>query len=165
MRTWVRNGLLSLALLAALPAMASPPTAIRRLAQLRADLRRDKAASDWAGYLRDSRRLNTFVSDAPLSVLEVARAQIQLGDVAAAREAAERYLAMGQTHPLLKTPLFAPLGDALAAAETRNETPIAGGQMAMRLSDPGWSETPSTISGTPAGRRSMTTATSAPAPR
>ena len=138
MRTWVRHGLLSLIALAALPAVSAPaPSAKDQLATIRAELRRDKDAGDWTAYLGAARRQSALLNGSPLSVLELARAQMQLGHGDAARAEAEAFLAMGQTHPLLKTPLFASLAGLLGPALARNEIPVALGQVAIRLPDPG----------------------------
>ena len=66
MGSWVRSALLSLAALVALPAASQPaPSTVDQLKAYQADLRRDKAAGDWAAYLVDAGRLSALVNGSP----------------------------------------------------------------------------------------------------
>ena len=132
-------GLLGLLALAGAAVSAAVPasSAIGQLQQFRANLVRDKAKEDWAGYLAEARRQSAFLNGSPASELEAAVAQIHLHHTAAARANVRRVLAMGQNHPLLQAPLFAPFAKIVAAGEARNAAPISTATVALRLRDPG----------------------------
>ena len=116
---------------------APPPSAIERFGQIRAQLARDESRSDHGAYLADAIRLSAFLNGSPTSVLEMARANLALGRRAEALAQTRRFLAMGQTHPILASTAFAEIAPALAPLIARNQAPILRAGVAWRLSDAG----------------------------
>jgi hypothetical protein len=134
----LRGCLIACLALAGAGAGAAPPSpAAEQLAVIRGELAHAKAASDWPAYQRAARRQRVFLNASPLSELELARAELQLGHAHAASAAAWRFLAMGQSHPLLQSPLFAPIHPALAPGDARNGAPVSRARQALRLPDAG----------------------------
>jgi sugar lactone lactonase YvrE len=80
--------------------------AVEEFQKLQQDLVADKKRSDWNAFLADAKRLKSFLNGSPTSGLEVARAQLELGRPEAALPEIQRFLAMGQTNPILDSPAF-----------------------------------------------------------
>ena len=114
-----------------------------QLQQLQSALRQARAASDWPAYLASAEKLQTFLNAAPRSLLEVARAQLHVGDTDAALQALSQFAAMGQAADLPGlAPEFAtlPQGPALQRLQqlmTGNASPVALGSSAFVLADAG----------------------------
>ncbi len=104
---------------------------------LRQSLVLDRKRADWNAYLRHAEKLKAFLNSAPISSLEVARAQLQLGHRAQALAQTVRFLAMGQTNDILSSPPFRPLKPAIEGQLTNNQSPIAWGRLAFRFADAG----------------------------
>jgi hypothetical protein len=98
---------------------------------------RDKKERNWTAYLRDAQQLRSFLNGSPLSTLEVARAQLQLGNRAQALIETRRFLAMGQTNDLLDSTLFEPLKVLVTNQMKTNQTPISRATRAFQIADPG----------------------------
>jgi sugar lactone lactonase YvrE len=68
------------------------------------------AAGDWAANLRAAKDFKAFTHGAPNSLLEAARADVHLGDLAAAMSELQQFVRMGQANDILLTsPDFATL--------------------------------------------------------
>jgi sugar lactone lactonase YvrE len=74
--------------------------------KLQHDLVADKKRADWSAFLADAERLKAFLNGSPTSGLELARAQLELGRPDAAFPEIRRFVAMGQTNPILDSPAF-----------------------------------------------------------
>jgi hypothetical protein len=83
-----------------------PLFAVDVFQKLQQDLIGDKKRADWSTFLADAGRLESFLNGSPTSGLEVARAQLELGRPEAALPEIRRFLAMGQTNPILDSPAF-----------------------------------------------------------
>jgi sugar lactone lactonase YvrE len=68
---------------------------------LRKKLRESHAANDWRSNLASATRLKELLNEAPNSLLEVARADVRVGDTKAAVHELEQYVRMGQSTDLL----------------------------------------------------------------
>jgi hypothetical protein len=102
-----------------------PPSAIERYHALKDKLVAEKTAKDWSAFRQTAIAFNAFMNGAPASLLEIARADINLGDTAGAKPYLDAFLAMGQNHPVLDTPLFGAFKNEAAARRARNASPIA----------------------------------------
>src|SRR5580658_7226765 len=81
------NAVLALSLLGvATVAAATPPAAVTQFQQLQTALQHTHAAHDWRANLVSALQLRALLNNSPDSLLEVARARVQLGDLAGARE-------------------------------------------------------------------------------
>jgi hypothetical protein len=98
----------------------SGSSAIDRYHAFKDKLVQEKAAKDWSAFRQTAGELSVFLNGAPTSLLERARANLNLGDAKGAQPFVDAFLAMGQNHPVLDTPLFAPLKTAIAARRTQN---------------------------------------------
>jgi hypothetical protein len=123
---------LGVALLAGFATAA--PSAGVAFNDLQQSLSADKSRQDWHAYLKDALRLRRFVNGAPLSVLEVARAQLQLGRAPAALAEARAFLAMGQANDLLASPLFKPIAASFGPAIEANNAALLKSRRALELS-------------------------------
>jgi sugar lactone lactonase YvrE len=70
---------------------------------LRKKLRESHAANDWRSNLASATRLKELLNEAPNSLLEVARADVRVGDARAAVHELEQFVRMGQSTDLLAT--------------------------------------------------------------
>lgn len=102
--------------------------------KLQQDLVADKKRGDWSAFLKDAQRLKSFLNGSPTSGLEVARAQLELGQPAAALTEIRRFLAMGQTNPILDSPAFRRFRTAIDPAIQSNLAAISLAQSTMHLS-------------------------------
>jgi hypothetical protein len=117
-------------------------SALAQFQRLEAGLRESHTANDWRSNLARANELKELLNEAPDSLLEVARADVRVGDLAAAFRELEQYTRMGQSTDLLAASSdFAAL---LTNANFRriqngmkaNRSPIARGSTAFLLSDP-----------------------------
>lgn len=120
----------------------TPPSAIERFRDLRAHLQQNRKDNDWKAGLENAKALSDFLNGSPLSLMEVARAELQVGHEAEAWAEVERFLAMGQTSKLLTSPMFAGLhADAshpnIPEVMKRNQTAVGIGSTAFILRDAG----------------------------
>jgi hypothetical protein len=129
--------LLCFARAASAAAAAEPPSAVQVFQEFQQRLTAEEARADWAAYLADAQRLKSFLNESPASGLEVARAQLQLGQRAQALAEVNRFLDMGQTNDLLDSPLFRTIRTAVAARIAGNEAPISRAHQEFEFSDPG----------------------------
>ena len=120
-----------------------PPTAHQQFEDLQTKLKESRANRDWRSGLARAEDLKELLNGSPDSLLEVARAQVHVGDLKAAVDELERFVRMGQSTDLLETSAeFAPLGKEEGAANIRNgmkinRSPISLSVTAFALSDPG----------------------------
>jgi hypothetical protein len=130
-------------LCAALPWLASAanaaqnPPAVQIFQGFQQRLQAEEARADWAAYLEDAQRLKDFLNQSPVSGLEVARAQLQLGRRAPSLAEVNRFLDMGQTNELLDSPLFRTIRMAVAPRIAGNQAPISLAHRVLEFSDPG----------------------------
>ena len=113
------------------------PSAVQIFQGFQQRLQAEEARADWAGYLEDAQRLKDFLNQSPVSGLEVARAQQQLGRRAQSLAEVNRFLDMGQTNDLLDSPLFRTIRTAVAARIAGNQAPISLAHRVREFSDPG----------------------------
>jgi hypothetical protein len=111
------------------------PAAVDAFQALQQSLVHDKAQRNWAAYLEDAQRLKVFLNGSPLSGLEVARAQLQLGRAQEALRETRRFLAMGQTNGILAGALFEPLRSQIDVLERENQVSIAAANAGAELVD------------------------------
>ncbi len=125
----------AIAILGCFPAAAS--SAVAQFQTLQHSLMQDRAQKDWRAYLADAQRMRAFLNDSPLSNLEVARAELQVGDAKAAAAATGRFLAMGQVNAILSSPVFAQIRLGLEDAVKANEAAVSHARQAFAFSDRG----------------------------
>jgi len=118
---------------AALPDAASADDVFQRLQQ---NLVQAKARSDWGSFLENAQHLRAFLNGSPTSVLEVARAELELGRRQTALADVHGFLAMGQFNGILDSPLFASLKTSLETEITNNQSPVSLARTAFVLVDP-----------------------------
>lgn len=135
-----RRTLFCLILVAGLATGAAGETrgaAVDDLQSLRQALAQDKTSQKWQSYLAHAQKLETLLNASPIAHLEIARAEMKLGNVAAAQEDVAAFLAMGQTHPFLQSPLFEPLHAAIEGGFAANGRAVSAASLAFALSDAG----------------------------
>jgi hypothetical protein len=116
---------------------AEPAPAVQVFEEFQQRLQAEEARADWTAYLADAQRLKGFLNESPASGLEVARAQMQLGQRAPALAEVKRFLDMGQTNDLLDSPLFRTIRTAVAPRIAGNGAPISLAQRQLEFTDPG----------------------------
>jgi sugar lactone lactonase YvrE len=110
---------------------------------LRKKLRESHAANDWRSSLASATRLKELLNEAPNSLLEVARAEVRVGDTKAAVHELEQFVRMGQATDLLATSAdFSGLlknGDfaKIQSGMEANRSSISRGSTAFLLPDSG----------------------------
>jgi hypothetical protein len=104
-------------------------TAIEEFHSLRKTLRESHAANDWRSNLASATRLKELLNEAPNSLLEVARADVRVGDVKAAVHELEQFVRMGQS-----TDLLAASADFSALLKNGDFAKIQSGMEANRSS-------------------------------
>lgn len=117
------------------PVQAGPPNAAEQFKAHQAALSKAAADKDWQAYLAAAERFRAFLNDAPTARLEVARTHLRLGDRAAALAETQRYLGLGQTHPILSSPLFEPLAEAIKTPAATNGAPVSRARIEATLAD------------------------------
>jgi len=136
--------LLSPAMLALLAASAPQlnNTAIEQLQSIQQQLRVSHANNDWHTNLDAAIRQRDLMNGSPDSLLEVARAQVHIGDNDAAMAALEQVASMSQWEDLMAiSPDFSALArhprwTDLQHRLTTNRAPVSLATRAMLLSDP-----------------------------
>lgn len=112
-----------------------------QLQQLREALHTSHQRNDWQANLASANRQKILLNGAPHALLEIARAQVHLGNLAAALEEIRQFAAMGQAAELTAVaPDFAPLVASPAFGEIRaamaaNGQPVAIATTAVVLPD------------------------------
>ena len=112
-----------------------------QLRQLREALHTSHQRNDWQANLASANQQKALLNGAPHALLEIARAQVRLGNLAAALEVIRQFAAMGQTAELTAvSPDFAPLVASPAFGEIRammaaNGQPVALAATAVVLPD------------------------------
>ncbi len=130
-------------ILAAASTAKRTDSAKEELQSLRKALRESHAANDWRSNLASATRLKELLNEAPDSLLEVARAEVRVGDTKAAVHELEQFVRMGQSidlvatsadfSPLLKNVDFARIQSGMEA----NRSSISLGSTAFLLPDSG----------------------------
>jgi sugar lactone lactonase YvrE len=121
----------------------APPgeAASLQLQQLREALHTSHQRNDWQANLASANQQKILLNGAPHALLEVARAQVHLGNLDAALEEIRQFAAMGQAAELTAvSPDFAPLVASPAFGEIRatmaaNGQPVAIAATAVVLPD------------------------------
>jgi hypothetical protein len=136
-------------------------SAIQQLQSLEARLNKSHTANDWPSNLIAARELKTFLNDDPVSLLEVARAEIHAGDFPTAFRELQQFVRMGQSTdlaepsldfaPHLAKPEFAKIQSAMEA----NRRPISLASTAFLL--PGSNLLPEDLDYDPNGHRFLVT--------
>ena len=124
---------------------ASPATqqrsAVEQFQDLQAKLRKSHTSNDWHSNLLSANELKQLLNEAPHSLLEVARANVHVGELKTAFHELEQFVRMGQFTDLLETSAdFAPLHKEEGFARIQNgmkanRSPISLGSTAFPLSD------------------------------
>jgi sugar lactone lactonase YvrE len=120
---------------------APSSSAIGQFQSIQAKLQTTHKAGDWAANLIAANQQKDLLNGAPDSLIEVARAQVHLGDLDAAFRSLNQFVNMGQSTNLLATlPDFAPIlknpqTASLLAAMEANRKPLSLAATAFPLSD------------------------------
>jgi sugar lactone lactonase YvrE len=116
----------------------STNSALEQFQRLQANLHKSHIANDWQSNLLAAQELSKLLNESPGSLVEVARAQVHLGDFQAAFQGLEQFVRMGQSihlppdfAPLLTKPEFAGIPRAMEA----NRTPVSLASTAFLLPD------------------------------
>jgi hypothetical protein len=104
-------------------------SAVEQFQSLRAELRKSHASNDWHSNLVSANKLKELLNEAPRSLLEVARADVLVGDQNAALHELEQFVRMGQSADLRATS-----ADFSALLKNANFTRIQSGMEANRSS-------------------------------
>lgn len=118
-------------------------SAVEQFQSLQAELRKSHSSKDWHSYLASATKLKELLNEAPDSLLEVARADVRVGDLNAAVYELEQFARMGQSADLLAmSPDFAVLlkdtnFTKIQSGMEANRTAISLGSTAFLLSDSG----------------------------
>lgn len=132
--------LVLLSLLAA-PTAKQADSAAERLQGLQAKLRSSRTSGDWQSFLTSAMREKELLNQAPLSLVEVARAYVHLGNTRAAFRELEEFAHMGQSTDLLQSlPDFAGLREQASFSKIEkemkaNRTPASFAAAAFQLPD------------------------------
>ena len=116
-------------------------TAVEQFQNLQVKLQESNRANDWQSNLVSANELKDLLNEAPDSLLEVARAEVHVGDLNAALRVLGQFIRMGQATDLLTISSdFAPLLKNANVARIQstmkaNRSPISTGSTALRLSD------------------------------
>lgn len=116
---------------------ADGPSAVETFQALQQTLVADEKRADWAAFLEDAERQKTFLNGSPTSGLEVARALLELHRPEEALVETRRFVAMGQTHAILDSPLFQLLRKDVDAQLGQNLSAVVQAATAMKISDAG----------------------------
>jgi len=104
-------------------------SAVEQFQSLKAELRKSHADHDWHSNLVSANKLKELLNEAPNALLEVARANAQVGDLDAAVQEVEQFVRMGQS-----TDLIAKSADFSAILKNVNFAKIQSGMEANRSS-------------------------------
>jgi len=120
---------------------AQTGSAIERFHELRAQLQQARKNMNWSASLTSARELATFLNESPDSLLELARAEVHVGNLQDASRELEQFVRMGQAADLVeKSPEFTPLREAASFADIQkgmklNSTSTSLSSTAFELSD------------------------------
>ena len=105
----------------------STNSALEQFHNLQAKLHTSHIANDWQSNLLAAKELSKLLNESPGSLVEVARAQVHIGDLKAAFQGLEQFARMGQSidlppdfAPLLTKPEFAGIEPAMEANRGRS---------------------------------------------
>jgi len=104
-------------------------SAVEQFQSLRGELRKSHASNDWHANLLSAKKQKEFLNEAPNSLLEVARADVRVGDLNAALHELDQFVRMGQSTGLLATSK-----DFSELVKNTNFTKIQSGMAANRSS-------------------------------
>ena len=104
-------------------------SAVEQFQSLRGELRKSHASNDWHANLLSANKQKEFLNEAPNSLLEVARADVRVGDLNAALHELDQFVRMGQSTGLLATSK-----DFSELVKNANFTKIQSGMAANRSS-------------------------------
>ena len=106
-----------------------------RFEHLRAQLHESHAGNDWQGNLESARKLRALLNEAPRSLLEVARAEMHVGDTEGALRGLAQFARMGQSADL---PAISADFTALvtSAAFKKIQTDMSANNSAVSLASP-----------------------------
>lgn len=104
-------------------------SAVEQFQSLKIELRKSHASNDWHSNLVSANKLKELLNGAPRALLEVARADVQVGDLNAAFQELEQFVRMGQSTDVLTTS-----ADFSALLKNVNFTKIQSGMEANRSS-------------------------------
>jgi hypothetical protein len=122
---------------------AEATTALERLGKFSTAAREARSHQDWAAYRAAAEQIKGLLNASPQSRLEVARAQVHVGNETAALDELTAYARMGQASEVVeKLPDFAPLRDRkgfepVRASMAANRQPVAHSTAAFHIADPG----------------------------
>src|SRR5580692_10532969 len=143
LQTYSRSLASFLLFLATMLTAKQPDSALEQFHGLRAELHKSQTNNDWHSYLTSANKLKDLMNDAPNSLLQVARADVRVGNFDDAFHELEQFARMGQSVDLLaaspdfavllKKPNFAKIEDGMKA----NRSPVSLGSTAFLLSDSG----------------------------
>lgn len=135
----------------------STNSALEQFHNLQAKLHTSHIANDWQSNLLAAKELSKLLNESPGSLVEVARAQVHIGDLKAAFQGLEQFARMGQSidlppdfAPLLTKPEFAGIEPAMEA----NRRPVLLASTAFLLPDSSLAED---VDYDPAARRFLVT--------
>jgi sugar lactone lactonase YvrE len=143
LQTYSRSLASFLLFLATMLTAKQPDSALEQFHGLRAELHKSQTNNDWHSYLTSANKLKDLMNDAPNSLLQVARADVRVGNFDDAFHELEQFARMGQSVDLLaaspdfavllKKPNFAKIEDGMKA----NRSPVSLGSTAFLLPDSG----------------------------
>lgn len=112
----------------------------QKLHNLRSKLAASRASKDWHGSLEESQELKVFLNELPDTLIEVARANVRIGDPKAAIRNLQQFVRMGQWVEISQLPDLMPLSKdrqftTIRAGLTANSTPVSSASTAFVLSD------------------------------
>jgi hypothetical protein len=121
---------------------AHAESAIERFQSIQEKLRQARTTKDWQSGLIAAKELEPFLNGSPNSLLETARAELHVNDVAGATAKVQTFARMGQSTELIATSAeFAALQKSASFPDLRDEMKanrkmISRGSMAFELADP-----------------------------
>jgi len=143
MRRTVSLALVVFLLMLAASTAKQPESALAKFQSLRTELHQSHTNRDWHSNLASAKKLKELLNDAPSSLLEVARASVQIGDLDAAIVELEQFARMGQSTDLIETsgdfaallkdPRFTKIQNDMKT----NRDSVSRGSTAFLLSDSG----------------------------
>ncbi len=134
---------LLISLVAAPAAKQAESSATERLQTFQAQLQKSSAAHDWRSNLATAKEMELFLNQSPDSILEVAQAELGIGDLGAALYELNRYADMGQSIDVQTiSPDFSRVEKSSGFAKVqlameKNRSPLSTGSIAFSLPDSG----------------------------
>jgi sugar lactone lactonase YvrE len=125
-----------LLILAGVSAAQKSRSAIEQFESLQAELKKSHAAKDWHSNLASATKLRELLNAAPDSLLEVARADVGVGNLNAAVREVEAFVRMGQSADLVAiSPDFSPLLKNANFAEIQTGMKLNRGAISLGSTD------------------------------